>query len=212
MPENIKADLEELLRNFTWNIRGFIDTEGNLYPIPEIPQVITGIFEAMIMKRIVEPLKQKYACQVVIGGAREYPQLTLFGGKIGGGKVAIDIKSARRITPEQTSRMSLGSCAGYFRNPSKKMAGCVFPYGEYKKHWIIGVIYTWNPGKPSEELVSDVEVIINEKWKIASRYTATGDTAAIGSTNEIKRLREGRGDFKSEEEFENYWRSRPVRR
>jgi hypothetical protein len=191
MPVNIKADLEELLRDFKWNIRGFIDTEGRIYPVPEIPQVITGIFEAMIMTRIVEPLKQKYKCKVVIGRPREYPQLTLYGGEIGEKKIAIDVKSARKLTNTRTTRMSLGSCAGYFRQPNRKMPGCVFPYGEYKEHWIIGILYTWHPSEPSElyqhpsrlseELVSDVEVIINEKWRIASRHTATGDTAAMGT-------------------------------
>jgi hypothetical protein len=166
----------------------------------------------MIMTKIVEPLKQKYNCQVVIGKPREYPQLTLFGGEIGEKKIAIDVKSARKLTSTRTTRMSLGSYAGYFRYPNKKMRGCVFPYGEYKEHWIIGVLYTWHPGRPSEELISDVEVIINEKWRIASKHTATGDTAAIGSINDLNKLRAGLGEFKSEEEFEAYWRSRPVKR
>jgi len=212
MSVNIKADLEELLRGFKWNIKGFIDTEGKLYPVPEIPQVITGLFEAMIIPRITEPIQRKYNCEIVLGKPREYPQLTLFGGKIGENKIAIDIKSARKLSGTRISRMSLGSYAGYFRYPDRKLPGCVFPYGDYKEHWIIGILYKWQPGKPSEELVSDVEIIIHEKWRIASKKTATGDTAAIGSINDLDMLRAGQGDFNSEREFETFWRSRPVKR
>jgi hypothetical protein len=212
MAVTIGADLKPLLQGFTWNIRGFVNTEGRIYPVPEIPQVITGLFEALVMERIVEPLVNKYRCRVVLGRPRDYPQLTLFNGQIAEGRIAIDIKTARRQTPTRSSRMSLGSCAGYFRNPTRKMAGCLFPYGEYKEHLIVGFVYTWNPGKSSVELVSDVEVIIQEKWRVASRQTATGDTAAMGSVTDLARLREGRGDFASEEEFEAYWRSKPVRR
>lgn len=211
---NIGQDLRELLAGFTWNIKGFIDRENRIYAVPEIPQVITGIFEELVVTRIREPLRRKYNCEIIRGGAREYPELTLYGGNIGEGKVAIDVKTARRDkdNPNRTSRMTLGSHGGYFRYPNQKRAGCVFPYGEYTEHWIIGFIYDWNAGRISLELVSNIEIIIQEKWKIASRYTGTGDTAAIGSVNEINRLRAGEGDFSSEEDFVDYWRSRPVRR
>ena len=92
------------------------------------------------------------------------------------------------------------------------MPGCKFPYGDFDKHWIVSFIYTWNPDTDSLHMISDVEVIVQEKWKIASNSTGTGTTFAIGSIKEIDKLRRGEGIFKDKEEFENYWRERGKER
>jgi hypothetical protein len=134
--------------------------------------------------------------------------MTLVGGKLGDKKIAIDIKTTRRLSRNRISGFTLGSFAGYFLYPERKMPGCKFPYGEFSEHWIIGFIYTWNPNSDSLHMVSDVEVIVQEKWRIASKSTGTGTTFAIGSIKEIDRLRKGEGDFKSKEEFEKYWREK----
>jgi hypothetical protein len=57
-------------------------------------------------------------------------------------------------------------------------------------------------------MVSDVEVIVQPKWKIAAKSTGTGTTFAIGSIKDIDKLRKGEGAFKNKDEFENYWRKR----
>ncbi len=205
---NIGRDLARIFTVFVWNIKGFIDTGGNIYPIPEIPQVITGLFQEITKTRVKEFIRQNYRCQEIQGGAREYPEITLFDGLLGSRKIAIDMKTSRRVGPNRISGFTLGSYAGYFAHPDRKMAGCVLPYGEYTEHWVVGFIYDWMPGKPSEELVSNVEVIVQEKWRMAARHTGTGTTNAIGSVREIDRLKVGSGDFSSEAEFEEYWRSR----
>ncbi len=51
---NIKQDLERLFSGFRWNIKGFVDEEGNLYPVPEIPQLITGIFQEITKGKVKE--------------------------------------------------------------------------------------------------------------------------------------------------------------
>jgi len=61
-------------------------------------------------------------------------------------------------------------------------------------------------------MVSDVEVIVQQKWKIASKSTGTGTTFAIGSIKEIDKLEKGEGVFKSKEEFEEYWREKGKER
>lgn len=79
---------------------------------------------------------------------------------------------------------------------------------EFDEHWIIGFIYTWNPDADSLHMVSNVEVIVQPKWKIASKSTGTGTTFAIGSIKDIDKLRKGEEVFRSKEEFETYWRKR----
>ncbi len=95
------------------------------------------------------------------GDPREYPEITR--GGFGDKKIAIDIKTARRIGKNRISGFTLGSFAGYFLYPKKRMVGCKFPYGEFEEHWIIGFIYSWNPDADSLHMVSDVEVIFQLK-------------------------------------------------
>jgi len=210
---DIKRDLEQLFRDFKWKIKGIVDENGKICPIPKIPQVVTGIFEWLGKEKIFELVKRKYQCKIIEGGSREYPDITLLGGKLGHRMIAVEIKTARR-KPEKrarTSRMSLGSCAGYFLQPNKKMAGCKFPYGSFSEHWVVGCIYDWDENADSLGMVSNIEVVVHPKWKIASRSTATGDTAAIGSIIDINDLKAGKGEFESEREFEDYWRDRGRR-
>lgn len=206
----IKSDLEEIFRDFRWTVKGF-ENESGVHHIPKIPQVISGFFESLAKEKTIPFVIGKYNCEVIEGGSREYPDLILQGGKLGEGKIAIEFKTARRKRPNESSRMSLGSCAGYFLYPSEKRRGCRFPYGEFSEHWVVGFIYTWNPEADSSQMVSDIEIIVHPKWRIASRSTATGDTAAIGSVTNIANLKAGEGEFKSEDEFEEYWRERGRR-
>lgn len=206
---SIKRDLEHLFSDFRWNIKGFIDEENNLYPVPPIPQVITGIFQEITKKKVKKFLKDKYECKIIQGGAREYPEMTLL---INDKKIAIDIKTTRRIGNNRISGFTIGSFAGYFLFPNQKKPGCKFPYGDYDEHWIAGFIYSWNADADSKDMVSDVEVIVQEKWRIASKSTGTGTTFAIGSIKQIDKIKKGEGVFKSKKEFEKYWRTKGTAR
>lgn len=209
---NLKADLANLFRGFRWTIKGFADEDGKIYDLPDIPQVITGVFQEVAKQKLKPFLRKKYNCEIIQGGAREYPEITVFGGKLGQEKIAIDIKTTRRISRNRISGFSIGSYAGYFLHPERKLPGCKFPYGEFKEHWLVGFIYTWNPEADSLHMVSDIEVIVNEKWRIASKSTATGTTFAISSVRDLQRLRKGQGDFNSSEEFETFWRVKGLNR
>lgn len=213
MPKpNLKDDLEKLFYDFRWTTKGFIDENDEVYGLPDIPQVITGIFQEVAKQKLKPFLREQYSCEIVLGGAREYPEITAFGGKLGQGKIAVDVKTTRRVSISRISGFSIGSYAGYFLHPDRKLPGCKFPYGEFKEHWLIGFIYSWNPHADSLHMVSNIEVIVSEKWRIASRSTATGTTFAISSVRDLKRLREGKGDFDSEEEFETFWRVKGLQR
>ncbi|MDI6704112.1 MAG: type II restriction endonuclease [bacterium] len=204
----LKSDLKMLFSDFKWRIKGMLDEDGNIYPIPTIPQVITGIFQEITKHKVKKFMKEKYGCEIVQGGPREYPEITLMGGEFGDRKIAIEMKTTRMVSENRISGFTIGSFAGYFLHPEKKMPGCKFPYGEFDEHWIIGFIYTWNSEVDTLHMVSDVEVVVQPKWKIASESTGTGTTFAIGSIKDIDKLRKGEGVFKSKEDFENYWRER----
>lgn len=208
MKINLKSDLEQLFSGFSWKIKGMLDEDGNIYPIPPIPQVITGIFQELTKQKVKKFMREKYRCKIVQGGPREYPEMTLTKGRFGNKKIAIDIKTTRRVSESRISGFTVGSFAGYFLHPDKKMPGCKFPYGEFNEHWIVGFIYTWDPDVDSLHMISGVEVIVQPKWKIASKSTGTGTTFAIGSIKDIGKLRRGEGIFRSKKEFEKYWMKR----
>ncbi len=209
---NLKTDLGNLFKGFRWSIRGFIDDEEKVHKLPDIPQVISGLFQDIAKQRIKPFLREQYNCQIVQGGAREYPEITAFGGRLGKEKIAIDIKTTRRLSPSRVSGFSIGSYAGYFLHPEQKLPGCKFPYADFKEHWIVGFVYTWNPKAESLHMASNIEVIISEKWRIASKSTATGTTFAISSVRDLDALRKAKGDFRSSEAFEDFWRARGLQR
>lgn len=192
------------MQDIRWNFIGILDTENKLHPIPKNIQ-IQALFEYLAMKRI-EILAENLDCVLTESqNTRSYPDALLEGGKIGDKMVAIDVKTGRRYGNK--TGFTLGSYWGYFRNPDKKMGGCGIPYGKIHEHWIVGFIYDWNEDADTLHMVSNIDVIIHEKWRIASKRTGTGTTTAIGSISNIDDLKNGKGIFKSEREFLQYWRT-----
>ena len=55
--------------------------------------------------------------------------------------------------------------------------------------------------------IKDFDFFVAEKWKIASDRQGSGNTANIGSINDIEDLKEGKGVFSSlgEQFFDEYW-------
>ncbi|WP_457550060.1 hypothetical protein [Archaeoglobus sp.] len=88
--KEFKRDLEKLFSNFKWNICGLLDTEGNLLPLPKDSKVVTMIFEELGWIRIQELVKD-YKCKCIRGGSRQYPDVTLEGGKLGNKIIAFGI-------------------------------------------------------------------------------------------------------------------------
>ncbi len=201
---NFKKELEKIVSDISWNFIGILDTHKKLHPIPKNIQ-IQALFEYLGRKKVTEWAKRQGIKVIEPTNTREYPDLTLLEGPLGKKIIALDVKTGRR-NGERTG-FTLGSYWGYFRHPLKKMAGCRLPYGQFSRHWIIGFIYDWDENADTLHMVSNIEAIVQEKWKLASRSTGTGTTTAIGSIKDIKRLKAGKGDFKTEEEFLKYWRN-----
>jgi hypothetical protein len=204
MIKNFKKELEKIMSNIRWNFVGILDTEKKLHPIPKNIQ-IQALFEYLGREKIIEWAKKVGIKIIESTNTREYPDLTLLGGPLGKEIIALDIKTGRR--DGNRTCFTLGSYWGYFRSPNKKMAGCRLPYGKFTQHWIIGFVYDWDENKDTLHMVSNIETIVQEKWRLASKSTGTGTTTAIGSVKEIRRLKIGNGDFKSKKEFLQYWRN-----
>lgn len=96
-----------------------------------------------------------------------------------------------------------------------------YPYNEYAKHYVIGFVYTRNETASEGQVYGikdleilpvpykEVEVFVQEKFKISGDKPGSGNTENIGSfkTNNMSYLINGEGPFSELgiETFEDYW-------
>jgi len=74
-------------------------------------------------------MKDKYRCEIVQGEPREYPEMSLIGGRSGNKKIAIDIKTTRRVSKNRIR------CGGHY---PAKMENCLKVYWNRNNlcHWL----------------------------------------------------------------------------
>ena len=201
-----------------WTVKGFIDIFKNVYTISLDTKVISKVLEIMLFPKI-----QQFAIEndfeIILSKEQNfYPDIS-FMDKKSGDKIALDIKSTYRKSETAASGFTLGAFTGYFRDRTSKK-NITFPYGEYKKHYVLGIIYTKQEERIDEykiysvddlrkilSVIKDIEFILQEKYKIASDRPGSGNTKNIGSAVKIEELRDGTGIFSKYgiEVFDDYW-------
>lgn len=213
---NLKLILEEEIGKIGlgWDIKGIIDSQKRIYTINDDTKLISKVFELVVTPLILE-IGEKYKIKIILSDRQTvYPDFTLIFPN--GSKYALDVKSTYRRNGNQVAGFTLGSYTGYLRNPTKNI---MYPYSEYKQHWILGFIYTREENSNDNIItldkidcitpaIKDIEIIIQEKYKIASDRPGSGNTANIGSSSDIEVLKNGTGVFSKfgEKVFEDYWR------
>jgi len=151
-----------------------------------------------------------------------YPDLTFISEKNPKIKFAVDLKTTYRDKNNSNfcNGFTLGSHGEYFIDRKSKK-NIQYPYGDYSGHFCVGIIYSREILDLSNELqkftIEDIEKIpaviknflffAEEKWKIASDKSGSGNTANIGSIKNIEDLISGRGVFSlaGEKFFDDYW-------
>ena len=201
-----------------WTVKGFIDIFKNVYTISLDTKVISKVLEIMLFPKI-----QQFAIEndfeIILSKEQNfYPDIS-FIDKKSEEKIALDIKSTYRKSKTAASGFTLGAFTGYFRNRSSKK-NITFPYGEYKKHYVLGIVYTKQNNRVDEykiytiaeltrilSVIKDIEFILQEKYKIATDRPGSGNTKNIGSTTKMEELRDGTGIFSKYgvEVFDDYW-------
>jgi len=117
------------------------------------------------------------------------------------------------------SGFTLGAFTGYFRRRGSTK-NITFPYQEYVKHLVLGIIYSRSDEAVDERrvytlddlqdivsVVKDFRFLLQEKWRIAKDRPGSGNTKNIGSVKNIQALVEGNGPFAQygQEVFDDYW-------
>lgn len=212
-PFDIKADLERYMAGFRWDVVGLLLETDEIIDVPSDARAISAIFEELVIARIL-PVANQYDCVLEEGGGREYPDVTLRDIPGYDRKIAIDIKTSRKTSPDRIRGFTIGTYLGYFRTPDIKVGTIRYPYNDYGQHWIIGICYNFEEyakevdGVMTKKFrITDIDVAINEKWRVASRQTGSGTTRHMRSITKIEDLKAGRGEFSSREEFLNFWRN-----
>jgi len=224
---NLEALVSELAEhvstgNGQWTIKGFIDVFKNVYTISSDTKIISKILEIHLLPKILE-FAQTNGYRVVLAAHQNYyPDISFVKASDESIKFAVDFKTTYRIPekPHLCNGFTLGSHGEYFENRASTK-NIQFPYGSYSGHFCLGIIYDRTDGASIDETkahsISDLQSItsvagnfqffVTEKWKIASDKGGSGNTANIGSINNIDDIINGRGMFSrlGEKWFDEYW-------
>lgn len=189
---------------------------GHILPLPQEPAALANVLEVSLVDFLVERAKATEGVTALRGTERGYPDLELSGPRFGGGFHAVDVKMAKRKitkagkpTNSTQSRITLYTGNTYFRYPQLHWPGTFRPFDDYASHLDLIGVYTLN--YTSLARVEELDLIVHEPWKIASKQRSSTTREYIGAVQQIGALREGRGEFSSPEEFYKYWRKYPFK-
>jgi hypothetical protein len=189
-----------------------LEKGGHFLPLPkEPPAALANVLEVSIVDFLLERLGAMKDASGARGTERGYPDIEIAGPRFGNAPHALDIKVARRAASgKQTqSRITLYTGNTYFRYPQLKWPGTFRPFRDYASHLDLLAIYTLND--TSLARIDDLELIVHESWRIASRQRSSTTREYLGAVTDIADLRDGKGEFDSEEAFYAFWRKHPFK-
>lgn len=200
-----------------WKIKGFVDTDKNIYTISLDTKVLSKIMELLIFPKIVEFANNNQLEIIRCAQQNSYPDITFKDRD--GNLFAVDIKSSYRKSSTQVNGMTLGAFTGYFRDRTSTK-NITFPYDEYVGHFVLGLIYSRSENHIDEHrsfqieeieqidsVAHDIQFFVQEKYKIAIDMPGSGNTKNIGGVINISDLISGNGPFArlGDEVFDDYW-------
>ncbi len=210
-----------------WSIKAFIDIEKNLYTISSDSKIISKILEIQLFPKFKE-FAENNGYEIILAEKQNwYPDLSFVNKTDQNIKFAVDIKTTYRLEdyPGFCNGFTLGSHGEYFRNRTSSK-NIQFPYSEYKAHICLGILYTRTKSIDIDEtqileiseldnitsVIKDLVFFAEEKWKISSDRSGSGNTANIGSIDCIEDILKGNGVFINlgEQVFDDYWINQGV--
>lgn len=188
-----------------------LDRGGHLLPLPKEPAALANVLEVSIVDFLIARAVRVPDAEVQRGTERGYPDLEFGGPAFGGGFHAVDVKAARRAANRRRTQSKITLYTGntYFKWPDLHWPGTLRPFNDYVTHLDVLMIYTLNPDINAR--VEDLEILVQQPWRIASRDRSSTTREYIGAVDSIDALRAGEGSFASPAEFYFYWRRYPFR-
>lgn len=231
----IKHEFEAQLKDFVrglqkhistedgqWTVKGFIDVCKNVYTISSDTKIVSKVLEIHLFPKIME-FAERHGYKIVLAEHQNYyPDISFVKSGDENIKFAVDFKTTYRNTdkPHLCNGFTLGSHGKYFEDRASAK-NIQFPYGSYSGHFCLGIIYSRVDSPAINEtkchdvaelysiasVVRDFQFFVVEKWRIASDKRGSGNTANIGSINNIDDIINGNGMFSrlGESCFDDYW-------
>ena len=145
-----------------WTVKGFIDYYKNIYSISTDTKVVSKIIELMIFPKLLEFAQRNDLKLELAPHQNYYPDITFVDAS--GKKYAVDLKSTYRATSSTVNGMTLGAFTGYFRN-RESSKNTLYPYGEYEKHYVFGIIYSRTDISNIEEYLTSIDIKMTASLK-----------------------------------------------
>lgn len=205
-----------------WKVKGFIDIEKSIYTISSDTKIISKILEIQLFPKFLEFADQN-GYEIVLAEMQNwYPDLSFVNKANPKIKFAVDIKTTYRLDDYDgfCNGFTLGSHGEYFRKRTSTK-NIQFPYADYTSHICLGILYTRALSADIDEtkilqlneldkitsVIKDLVFFAEEKWKISSDKSGSGNTANIGSIQHIDDILKGNGVFINlgEKWFDEYW-------
>jgi len=205
-----------------WSVKGFIDLYKNIYTISHDTKIISKILEIHIFPKLLD-FARKHGYKMVLAEHQNYyPDISFITNGENPKRFAVDFKTTYRRADKShlCNGFTLGSHGKYFeeRTSTKNIQ---FPYGSYSGHYCLGIIYDRIGESQVDEtkifavdalssiasVAGNFQIFFVEKWRIASDKSGSGNTANIGSINNIADIVKGNGMFAKlgEKWFDDYW-------
>ncbi len=205
-----------------WTVKGFIDIFKNVYTISSDTKILSKILEIHLFPQILRFAEENGYKVVLAEHQNYYPDISFVKATDESIRFAVDLKTSYRNPkkPHLCNGFTLGSHGEYFENRTSTK-NIQFPYGSYLGHFCLGIIYDRADEATIDETKShhidelqaitsvakNFQFFVVEKWRIASDKGGSGNTANIGSINNISDIIAGRGMFSvlGERWFDEYW-------
>ena len=205
-----------------WAVKGFIDVFKNVYTISSDTKIVSKILEIHLFPKILKFAEENGYKLVLAEHQNYYPDISFVKANDESLKFAVDLKTTYRKhdNSEVCNGFTLGSHGEYLKKRTSTK-NIQFPYSAYQGHFCLGIIYDRTDGSTIDEtksyaieelhsiasVVKNFQFFIAEKWKIASDKGGSGNTANIGSINNISDILNQKGMFSKlgEQWFDDYW-------
>jgi hypothetical protein len=230
MKQEILENLRQFVRSLNayvstedgqWTVKGFIDVYKNVYTISSDTKIVSKILEIHLFPKILEFAEQYGFAIVPAEHQNYYPDISFVSKSNERLKFAIDFKTTYKLPdyPGFCNGFTLGSHGEYFIN-RESAKNIQFPYRDYLGHFCLGIIYArairdiddirayeLSNLRSITSVIKDFEFFVEEKWRIASDKSGSGNTANIGSITKIDDILHGNGMFSrlGEQWFDDYW-------
>ena len=164
---------------------------GHFLALPKEPAALANILEVSLVDFLLEAVGRRRGAHAQRGTERGYPDLELSGSAFGAGFHAVDVKVARRnaARTQTQSRITLYTGNTFFRYPSLHWPGTFRPFEAYASHVDVLGIYTLD--ESSLGRISDLELIVQEPWSIASKQRSSTTREYMGAVTHLDALRQG---------------------